>query len=517
MAKAHAISCMGCKRRWSVKLCICICIWVCEAVSTAPAETPRNVSDQELQPSARRMARRSSALIAVDADGGLHNVAKHTQPSHDETVQLASELAELASSHPAVAAAFADHAMRETANATSAQDDSEHAGGQNRRPHLPVYEMLNPFTHSPQSGTGEDPPREAPSATQPTESAAVSVDSGHALHSRSRDDEFWEKVGSAEVAAPSDGELQPAPEGELHEPPEPSYMKALEGIGASAFARSPAGSRALDRELRDRLQIQDVSALIFLAIGLGTTVLVTCFSVYKSAEDISPAIFYTEPSYAQPRMLCCSYEVVDFLQSFNAQPRSASLRIVGFRQQWRTGPCSGVLQCLQWVSSTCIGTPRHEHEPAFDVVLDLAPFIAGDGTLSMADQALLEKLLHAENPLLEIVVQKKVQWKMWEDVATNIRQRLRSLGFAGSIEISLDSKEEVIVLRNHRWSNFVRNPVTHALAVLSVVGIFLWKPYVWLRTERVKVEARFNINIEPARYWDLLSTGLDGAEGFIAS
>mmetsp|Transcript_18188 Transcript_18188/g.42302 ORF Transcript_18188/g.42302 Transcript_18188/m.42302 type:complete len:504 (-) Transcript_18188:35-1546(-) len=503
MTKAPVASAVGYGRLWRVKLCLCIHIWACEGVVSEPAAAVWNGSDQEPQ-TARRMTRRAAtALMTVDSDGRLHR----ERPSAD------AELAGLANSTPT--AAFADH---------TARDD---AGGQDREHRLSTNELLGPSSshiHLSGSGVGEDLYHrefDEVRSVHPLTSVAVAVDDrGHVMHagkSSQRHADFWEKVGSAEVAAPSDGELQPAPEGNLQEPPEPSYMKALEGIGASAFARSPAGSRSLDRELRDRLQIQDVSALLFLAMGLGATVLVTCFSVYKSAEDISPAMFYTEPSYSQPRMLCCSDEVADFLQSFNTQPRSASLRIVGLRQPWRPGLCGSLLQGLQWVGYTCIGTPRHEDAPGFDVVLDLAPFIAGDGSLSIADQALLEQLLHSENPLLEIVLQKKVHWKMWEDVATNIRQRLRSLGFAGSIEISLDSKEEVVVFKNDRWSNFVRNPVTHALAVLSVVGIFLWKPYVWLRTERVKVEARFDINIEPARYWELLSAGLDGAEGFRAS
>mmetsp|Transcript_44941 Transcript_44941/g.82079 ORF Transcript_44941/g.82079 Transcript_44941/m.82079 type:complete len:453 (+) Transcript_44941:149-1507(+) len=424
----------------------------------------------------RRMARRSSALIAVDAVGEVHQIGSKEDRSTQTDWQQLAEGAEL-------------------------------EGNLSIDPNAGLDAMLNPIPHAGDaSGVGRS---KVPSA-RPAD-GSVTVFEG--LARKQKQEETWEKVGSAEVVAPPDGELQPAIEGNLKEPPEPTYMKALEGLGVSAFARSPAGSQSLDRELRSRLEVQDASALVFLAAGLGATVLVTCFSVYTGASDGSTALFYTEPTHAQPRMLCSSNEVEDFLQSFNEQPKSASLRIVGFP----VAPSRGfVLSRLCALVDICLGVPRPEECPEFDVALDLSPFIASTGSLSLEDESLLGRLLQSENPLLEIVLRKKVQWTVWEDVATNIRQRLRSLGFEGSMEISLESREEVVVFRNHRWSNFVRNPVTHALAVLSVVGIFLWKPYVWMRTERVKVDAMFTIVMEPDRYWEMVSSGLDRTEGFIA-
>mmetsp|Transcript_32052 Transcript_32052/g.73200 ORF Transcript_32052/g.73200 Transcript_32052/m.73200 type:complete len:451 (+) Transcript_32052:127-1479(+) len=420
----------------------------------------------------QRLARRSSTLLAVDADGKVQQVTR--EDMSESAAQLTGFL--------------------------------ELAGNLSIEPNAGLDAMLNPIPHAGDpSGVSRSMP-----LTQPIASAAVAVSEGR----RQKEEDHWEKVGSAEVVAPPDGELQPAIEGKVEEPTEPTYMKALEGIGVSAFARSPAASQTLDRELRVRLEIQDISALLFLAVGLGATVLVTCISVYTSASDGSTAIFYTEPCHQRPRLLCCSHEVEDFLHSFNEQPKSANLHIVGFPAAPHRGYLLG---CLLSLVESCLGIPRPEDCPAFDVALDLSPFIASMGSLSLDDGSLLERLMHSENPLLEIVLRKKVQWTMWEDVATNIRQRLRSLGFEGSLEISLESREEVVVFRNHRWSNFVRNPVTHALAVLSVIGIFLWKPYVWLRTERVKVDAMFTIVMEPARYWEMVSSGLDRTEGFIAS
>jgi len=102
----------------------------------------------------------------------------------------------------------------------------------------------------------------------------------------------------------------------------------------------------------------------------------------------------------------------------------------------------------------------------------------------------------------------------WEDVATNIRQRLRTLGFHGDVDVRFDSHDEVKIYKNNKWPNFVRNRVTQALVVISIIGSFFWLPYVWIRMKTTRVESTFRISLDPARYWELISEGLNAADGF---
>lgn len=151
----------------------------------------------------------------------------------------------------------------------------------------------------------------------------------------------------------------------------------------------------------------------------------------------------------------------------------------------------------------------------FHVSLDLSTFISGEGHLASAEEVLkLESHLASKNPLEILVLRKKVGWANWEDVATNIKQRLRGKGFQGEVEVRFDAQEDLKIYRNNRWQNFVRAPITHMLSVLSGVGLVLWLPYLYCRSDVVVVESNFQIQLDINRYWEMLSAGLDADEGF---
>mmetsp|Transcript_46875 Transcript_46875/g.108386 ORF Transcript_46875/g.108386 Transcript_46875/m.108386 type:complete len:245 (-) Transcript_46875:147-881(-) len=236
-----------------------------------------------------------------------------------------------------------------------------------------------------------------------------------------------------------------------------------------------------------------------LLFAFWITVLVSCLSVYRFADDPSPVYFYSDPKNCRQRLICTSLDAESFLQVFNAQPQTARLRILGRR--------------------SCTRSSRHlllfQDPVLFDVALDLTPFLAGEGRLrSEGDAAVLEKHLTACNPLEVLILGKHVEWASWEDVATNIRQHLRTLGFLGEVEVRLEAREELLVYRNHPWQNFVRSRLTHCLVLLSLVGGFVWVPYLWIRMKTVRVESRFEINLDLERYWELLAAGLHASEGF---
>jgi len=308
-----------------------------------------------------------------------------------------------------------------------------------------------------------------------------------------------------------------------------------EGVGTLTYDRGVVGSRELNHELWRRLRIQDAATIWMLATVFALVVWISCISLYHFSEDPSPVLFYTDPKHMHQRLVCASADHVDFLRSFNLQPQTARLRIVGKRPDntslWRLF-CTGRhrdarqrlrLMCHDVLLRVLLGAGRVEtlaqNRPwdpvVFDVALDLSPFIAGPGRLrSEADLVALRQHLNASNPWEILALSKKVEWTNWEDVATNVRQRLRTLGFSGEVDVRFEALETVLVYRNHKVQNFIRSHVTHFLMLLTVVGYLFWLPYMWARKRTVKIEACFQINLQLERYWQILSDGLHASEGF---
>lgn len=302
-------------------------------------------------------------------------------------------------------------------------------------------------------------------------------------------------------------------------PAETEVEKLGEGIGAMAYERSPTGSRVVNHDLRQRLQLQDLATIVLLLSVFALTILLSCLSVYQVADDPSPAAYYSEPKSYQQRVICESNDVDAFLAAFNTQPQNVRLRITGKNPE--PGGFRRFLRTLNAHTSRPRGLAallpmrqRRRQAVLFDVALDLSPFITGDGRLSDENLLILQKYLSTSNRLETVQLIKKVDWALWEDVATNIRQRLRTLGFPGDVEVRFEAEDEVMVYQNHKWSNFIRNRVTQALVLISIVGSAFWIPYVWARSKTTKVETRFRINVDPSRYWELVSEGLNAAEGF---
>lgn len=303
------------------------------------------------------------------------------------------------------------------------------------------------------------------------------------------------------------------------EPPENDVEKLGEGIGAMAYERSPSGSRSVNRELRKRLELQDFATVVLLLTAFGATVLLSCCSVYQVSDDPSPAAYYSEPRNYQQRVICETNDVDTFLAAFNTQPQNVRLRVTGKNPE--PGGFRTFLRTLNAHTTTPRGLAallpmrqRRRLSVLFDVSLDLSPFITGDGRMSEENLQTLQKYLNTSNNLESVILQKRVDWPQWEDVATNIRQRLRTLGFPGDVEVRFEAADEVLIYQNRKWSNFVRNRVTQALVVISIIGSAFWLPYVWVRSKKTKVETRFQISVDPARYWELVADGLSAAEGF---
>jgi len=322
------------------------------------------------------------------------------------------------------------------------------------------------------------------------------------------------------TAAPNKGPLKAADGYKVSVLPAESDVEKLgEGIGAMAYERSPTGSRVINHDLRQRLQLQDWATINLLISVFALTVMLSCCSVYQVADDPSPAAYYSEPKNYQQRLICETNDVDAFLAAFNTQPQNVRLRIIGRNPE--PGGFRRYLRNLNAHATRSRGLAnllpmrqRRRLSVLFDVALDLTPFITGDGRLSDENLMILQKYLNTKNRLETVLLKKKVDWALWEDVATNIRQRLRTLGFPGDVEVRFEASDEVLIFQNDKWSNFVRNRVTQALVAISIVGSAFWVPYVWVRSKTTIVETRFRINVDPVRYWELVAEGLSAAEGF---
>jgi hypothetical protein len=295
-------------------------------------------------------------------------------------------------------------------------------------------------------------------------------------------------------------------------------MKIADGIGSLTYEKQQVGSRQMNRDLRERIVMQDKATLCILFLMLFVTVIASALGVYQFSDDPSPVTFYSDPKYGQQRILCSSANAEGFLQAFNIQPQTAWLRLVG---RVADPTSSSAAEDLLRGASRLLMTGRRrmrstdDEDIVFDVSLDLSLFVSGEGILASEEEwQKLQNYLVSENPLEVLLLRKTVIWDNWEDVAMNIRHKLRSQGFEGDVEVRFDCKEELRIFRNHPWQNFARAPVTQLLAFVSCVGLFFWVPYLYARTKYVKVESQFRVNLDMNRYWELLSSGLHVQEGF---
>eukprot|EP00930_Biecheleria_cincta_P038686 TRINITY_DN26570_c0_g2_i1.p1 TRINITY_DN26570_c0_g2~~TRINITY_DN26570_c0_g2_i1.p1 ORF type:complete len:544 (+),score=85.66 TRINITY_DN26570_c0_g2_i1:126-1757(+) len=315
--------------------------------------------------------------------------------------------------------------------------------------------------------------------------------------------------------------------------------QVADGVGPAAYSKSPASNHDLKFELRRRLVAQDAATVLILMFVLMVAVFVGCLGVYQFSSDPSQVAFYTDPKFNRQRLLCCQGDTGSFLEAFNSQPETASLRVIGKHvspgDQLRNGrarvqrpvpenqqtaePDVRPLGSLGHLGRQLLLPGRRaslsDGSVMFDFSLDLSSFISGEGQLaSEAEEQKLCQHLASDNPLEIAVLRKKVIWSNWGDVATNIRQKLRSEGFSGDVEIRFDSEEEMRIYRNDRFQNFVRAPITHVLAVLSGVGPLFWFPYLYFRTSIVHIETHFKIEVDVNRYWDMIAAGLSPEHGF---
>jgi len=287
------------------------------------------------------------------------------------------------------------------------------------------------------------------------------------------------------------------------------------GTGASI---GTTGSLAMDKELARRMRVQDQVVIMLLLLVYSATLSLSAHLAYRQAVNRSRVTYYADPRYHA----CVSegHEKEAFLEAFNGPPRGVHLRVTGY-------------------------TPSTEHDGRHDVswndsnyrvdftfALDLSPWVvrehrercetpgAPSETRRLEDGVVAEDLMQLrefldknKNDMAGVQVHKEISWPGWEELATNIKQRIRERGFTGIISIDRTESDSMTIYKNKQWANFMHGKTLKVILALSLVGWAAYLPYMYLRCSLQRVRSFFRVDISIDDYWPLISDNLS-ANGF---
>mmetsp|Transcript_26140 Transcript_26140/g.53740 ORF Transcript_26140/g.53740 Transcript_26140/m.53740 type:complete len:556 (-) Transcript_26140:73-1740(-) len=293
---------------------------------------------------------------------------------------------------------------------------------------------------------------------------------------------------------------------------QPMLLAVAGGIGASV---GNTGSINFDRDLIRRMKMQDLVVMCLLLFVYYATLSFSACLAHRQAANRSRVKFY-----ADPRMYISTAdqaEEIAFLEAFNQKPKQVHLRVTGYLPVtnnfpgsffWRDGlyavAFSFALDLTPWVARTSFRQPEDtddEDEPEAGVPSEdlrkLRSFLAEDTN----DMAIVE-------------MRKTITWPCWEELAMNIKHRVRQAGFQGVINIDRTEQEDMCIYKNTQWANFMHGKALKVLLALSVVGWLFYVPYMWLRCTHLHVNCAHSIKISISEFWPFIAEGL-GANGFL--
>lgn len=287
-----------------------------------------------------------------------------------------------------------------------------------------------------------------------------------------------------------------------------------------AFAggrQDPASDR---RRFRARLGL-----LLVMAVATYFATLIFSASVkYRTSHNTSPVVYYADQRFHD--MSTEGHDLDSFLDAFNASPKKVVMQVTGF-----SPTCSSGRYSVPWRG--------RQYRVAFDFSLDLSPWVAHAGDVEGAcagghrdegacpdlwngvlvdDLRKLRAFLEEEdsgngNDLTVVHFEKDIAWPEWEELATNIKSRIRQSGFDGVVHIRKTEQEGVAIYKNRPWANFMHSHTAKVLCALSLVGGIVYYPYMWLYSKRIVVRSHHRVNVSINSYWPLIADKL-GARGF---
>eukprot|EP00439_Symbiodinium_sp_Y106_P033582 s603_g4.t1 len=279
----------------------------------------------------------------------------------------------------------------------------------------------------------------------------------------------------------------------------PNAKEILIAVGGGTGAGTGTGSAKMDRDLIRRMRYQDKVVLVLMLAAYFIALMFTASLAYRQASNSSPVRFYGDPRVED--LMTDNADADDFLHVFAQPPRSVQLCIQGML------PVPTLLAhlvdgSLEWQG--CFY--RH----VFSFGLDLTPFIVHDeegrsSGLEADEVETLRKFLREDtNDLATVQLVKEVSWDRWEELATNIKHKIRQKGFDGLIHVSWRNTETLTVYKNRTWANFLHRGITRVLLALSVVGYMWYAPYMHFRQRGPEVHPKFRVDIDIESYWQLI-------------
>lgn len=307
------------------------------------------------------------------------------------------------------------------------------------------------------------------------------------------------------------------------------------GTGAVAVARGgdiASYDHARAVALR-RMRYQDEAVMLLLLIAYVGSLAFSASLVYKQASNDSPITYYADPRHHAA--VIHGHDLDGFLEAFDQPPKDMQLQITGLKrleeETDESPPISGS-STISWLGV--------RYDVAFSYALDLSPWVVAEGIREPAEAAgisgagteaspprthgagisaedihrLRDYLANDHNDLSIVEIRKEVAWPSWEELATNIKQRIRQQGFDGVVTVRRSDEESVKVYKNRPWANFMHSQATRMICALSIVGLLVYQPYIWWRCRVTTVRSRYCIGVDINSYWPLIADRI-GVGGFI--
>lgn len=293
------------------------------------------------------------------------------------------------------------------------------------------------------------------------------------------------------------------------------------GTGAGPTA---AGDPDMDRDMVQRTRYQDKVLLFLLLLAYFTSLFFSASMAYRKATNHSPVKYYADPRVDDA--VIDSSNVHDFLETFNQPPQNVQLQIQGLSPLRRMIPhiIDGVVEWKEtyyrydfsysldltpWVVPvTNRGEASGEHEQASAARENGESVSAG---LSEADVGIVGNFLQSNsNDLATFSIEKQVEWPGWEELATNIKQKIRQGGYQGTVFVTWNSRQTITMYKNKPWANFLHLGLTRVIFGLSAIGYVWYLPYMWIRQRGPEVSSKFRVDIPIADYWRLVGDKISG-------
>merc|ERR1719484_64658 len=119
--------------------------------------------------------------------------------------------------------------------------------------------------------------------------------------------------------------------------------------------------------------------------------------------------------------------------------------------------------------------------------------------------------MESKGALATLIIQKNVVWEGFEALREMIEKRVKDQGFEGQVRVTLERSRDVAVRRNTQLFHFVHSQITLILVLMSIVGLFLFWPLVWMRRKTWYVTSTFMIDAPPEDYMQLVEQALPDA------